>query len=281
MSGPSDRPAWDLPMGVNASLWQYAHTGRLAHEEDEYFESSPLFVADAEALAARFEPPGRLVDLGCGAGRHVLQCARRGFDVTGVDLAQEMLRVTRTKAARAGLPVRCVRANLCRLECFPDESFDFALSMFSTLGMIRGVEARRRALAEAARILRPGGRMALHAHNLWLNLGDPQGRRWLLGQAGKIVRGQADAGDRRMTYRGVPGMEVHLYRWRELARELDRAGFRIDEILPIDTIHARPIRFPAILPGLRAGGWLLFLSKTRPTAKISSRFMLSEQASAD
>ncbi len=92
--------------------------------------------------------------------------------------------------------------------------------MFSTLGMIRGREARRRALAEACRILRPGGRLALHAHNLWLNLRDRQGRAWLLQQAYRAVFAREDLGERRMTYRGIPGMRVHLYRWGELKREL-------------------------------------------------------------
>src|SRR3954463_3497842 len=108
--------------------------------------------------------------------------------------------------------------------------------MFSTLGMIRGAAARRRALAEPARILRPGGRLALHAHNLWLNLGDSQGRRWLLGQAWSALRGRPGFGDRAMTYRGVPGMEVHLYRWRELKADLHAAGLAIEEAIPVDAI---------------------------------------------
>ena len=132
--------------------------------------------------------------------------------------------------------------------------------MFSTLGMIRAATARRQALAEACRILRPGGRLALHAHNLWLNLRDPQGRLWLLGQFGRGPRGQTDLGDRRMTYRGIPGMEVHLYRWGELRRELRDAGFRIDEVIPLDDapIADRP---PLAAPGIRAGGWIVFARK--------------------
>ena len=46
------------------------------------------------------------------------------------------------------------------------------------------------------------------------------------------VFAREDLGERRMTYRGIPGMRVHLYRWGELQARARRAGFRIDEVLP-------------------------------------------------
>lgn len=256
-------PAWRLPEGVNASLWHYAHAARLADEEDVYFADHPLFAADAQALDARFTVPGPLVDLGCGTGRHALRFAQRGFPVAAVDLSRAMLRKVGEKAQREGLSLLRVEANLCRLSAFPDGMFAYALSMFSTLGMIRGRPARRRALAETYRILRPGGRLALHAHNLWLNLRDPQGRSWLRQRLLRILLGREDAGDRRMTYRGIPNMEVHLYRWGELQRELTGAGFVIDEVLPIDEVYAQPIAAPWLAHTVRAGGWLVFAH--RPT----------------
>ena len=97
--------------------------------------------------------------------------------------------VAKARTARVSASILGVRANLCRLGALPDRSFAYALSMFSTLGMIRGRHARRQALAEAFRILRPGGRLALHAHNLLLNLRNPQGRLWLLSQALQGSRG--------------------------------------------------------------------------------------------
>ena len=211
---------WQLPEGVDAPLWQYTHTPRLAAEEDAYFADHPLFLADARALDERFMTPGRLVDLGCGVGRHAIRFAGRGFRVAAVDLARPMLEMVGEKARCERVELLRVEANLCRLSCFPDRTFDYALSMFSTLGMIRGREPRRRALAEACRILRPGGRLALHAHNLFLNLRDRQGRSWLLRHAFRTILFRDQLGERRMTYRGIPGMRVHLYRWGELKREL-------------------------------------------------------------
>ena len=252
-------PDWRLPEGVNASLWRYAHTPRLAEEEDAYFQDHPLFKADARTLDARFTEPGPLIDLGCGSGRHAVRFAARGFPVVAVDLSRPMLETVAAKAAVAGVGLRCVEANLCRLGCFPSETFTYALSMFSTLGMIRGAAARRRALADACRILRRGGRLALHAHNVWLNLNDRQGRRWLIREIfGKVPTGRREFGDRKMYYRGIPNMEVHLYRWGELRRELRGAGFRIEEVIPIDTVTAEVIPAPWLWPSVRAGGWLVF-----------------------
>ncbi len=234
MSGPeSPPPAWRLPPGVDDALWRYAHTPRLASEEDAYFAHHPLFEADSRALDARFVEPGPLVDLGCGTGRHALRFAGRGFPVVAVDLSASMLAEVAAKARGSTLPITCVQANLCRLGCFADGSFAYALSMFSTLGMIRGAGARRLALAEAYRVLRPGGRLALHAHNAWLNLRDAQGRAWLVGQALRKLLRRPGVGDRKMTYRGIAHMEVHLFTWRELSRDLRAVGFRIDEVLPM------------------------------------------------
>jgi SAM-dependent methyltransferase len=233
----------------------------LAAEEDAYFADHPLYQADSQALDARFVVPGRLIDLGCGTGRHAIRFAERGFSVAAVDLARPMLEMVGNHARLAGVELLRVESNLCRLSCFPDEVFDYALSMFSTLGMIRGQESRRRALAEASRILKPGGRLALHAHNLWLNLRDSQGRAWLRSQVWQALFNRSLIGDRHMNYRGIPGMRVHLYRWGELKRALGGAAFRIDEVLPLNEISSSTIATPWLLHGFRAGGWIVFATR--------------------
>jgi SAM-dependent methyltransferase len=256
---PDDPPSWQLPPGVNASLWTYTRSARLAETEGSYFRDHPLFATDARLILERFSPPGRLIDLGCGAGRLAIPLARHGFSVTGVELSHPMLVRLALDAGR--IPVDRIRANLCDLRCIPDRTFDYAISMFSTLGMIRGARSRQEVLAESQRVLKPGGRLAIHVHNFYLNLRDPQGRGWLFGQIPRILFGHDDAGDRRRTYRGIPNMEVHLYRWNELRRSLRIAGLRIDEVIPLNEITAQPISSPGFLHPIRAGGWVVFASR--------------------
>jgi SAM-dependent methyltransferase len=250
-------PAWRLPAGVDPALWAYAGLERLADDETDYFAGHPLVEADLRWLRGRLAESCDVVDLGCGTGRAALALATKRRRVAAVDLSLPMLRKLEQAAARTEQPVCCVRANLCAPLGFPSASFDAALMLFSTLGMIRGRPARRRALIEARRIVRPGGRLFLHVHNLANNLRDPQGRRWLLGQAVAIIARRPGAGDRAMTYRGIPNVVVHQYRWRELTQDLRFSDWGIAHSQAIDAATARPIEAPWLLPAWRAGGWLL------------------------
>jgi ubiquinone/menaquinone biosynthesis C-methylase UbiE len=253
-------PSWLLPEGVNASLWEYASTSWLAESEDAYFLDHPLFRRDREEVTSRFVEPGRIADLGCGTGRMALEFARRGFHATAVELSAAMLRKVGEKARAEGLSVALLRANLCRLGCLPDGSFDYATSLFSTIGMIRSAPARSVAVAEAARVLRPGGRLALHAHNIWLNARVKGARTWLARHLLRTALRHPEAGDRTMTYRGIPHMQVHLYRWPELKRDVLRAGLAIEEVICLDA-HAQTIASPRLFPSVRADGWLIFARK--------------------
>jgi SAM-dependent methyltransferase len=50
-------------------------------------------------------PPGRALDLGCGTGTNVIELARRGWHVSGVDFASKAIAIGREKARRAGIQV--------------------------------------------------------------------------------------------------------------------------------------------------------------------------------
>ncbi|MBX7167133.1 MAG: methyltransferase domain-containing protein [Pirellulales bacterium] len=254
----SPLPPWRLPAGVNRGLWDYIQAEHIATDYDEYFAYNSLFQFDEAVLARHFKQPGLLVDLGCGTGRLLVAFARRGFRGLGVDLSPHMLEVVRHKALAECLPIDCLLANLVELDCIAEQSADYCICMFSTLGMIEGRRQRHRALTHVRRLLKPGGLFAIHVHNRWYNLYDPQGRRWV---AQNLVQSHllrsTEPGDKVYDYRGIRQMKLHVWTRGELASDLRRAGFRPREFLSLDTTRHQPLPAPWWLGRLRANGWIV------------------------
>ncbi len=246
-----------MPPGVSRSLWEYAHDPAIAREDATHLAGSSLIALDERLVHEWFAAPGPLVDLGCGPGRLLVAFAERGFPVLGVDLAPESLRVAQESAQTKGLEVGLVRANLCELDCLPDGEFDYALLMFGTLGMVSGPANRLKVLQHARRLLKSGGQLALHAHNVWHHLFHPASRPWLIGDRLKALFGSSTAGDTERDYRGIPGMFHHAFSPQELRRLLHTAGFRIEGQLPLATANNGELFHPRWLTGLRSHGWLI------------------------
>lgn len=94
----------------------------------------------------------RLLEVGCGIGVDSIQLAKRGFDVTAVDLTENALAVAGQFAAHRGATVDFRLGNAERLD-FADESFDAVYSF----GVLHHTPDIQRSVDEVHRVLRPGG----------------------------------------------------------------------------------------------------------------------------
>jgi 2-polyprenyl-3-methyl-5-hydroxy-6-metoxy-1,4-benzoquinol methylase len=116
-------------------------------------------VSEVERMLTMLEPDQseRMLDLGCGTGRHSLELARRGFDVVGVELLQANVDVGRAAAGEQGLSVEFVAADLRELDMA--EQFDLVLSFNDGgIGYFETEAENRRTFEVIAQTLRPGGR---------------------------------------------------------------------------------------------------------------------------
>jgi ubiquinone/menaquinone biosynthesis C-methylase UbiE len=239
-------PDWQLPPGVDRGVWDYIHATEMISEYDATIGQSPLAAADVAFCERHFPTPGRLVDLGCGTGRLCRHFATKGYECWGIDLSDEML--AKARSAADGLPIRFLKANLVELSELPSATFDYAACLFSTLGMVRGAHHRKTAVATMQRLLRPGGRLALHVHNRFF-----RGLGWhrVLGQRWKWLTRHPDAGDLTMpqSYGGAP-LTLHHFTRREAVHLLKDAGFTVREVLGLGITG---------LPASRSQiyGWLL------------------------
>jgi SAM-dependent methyltransferase len=126
-----------------------------AYATSSVHASGPDLTALVEAAA--LTGAERVLDLGCGAGHTALALAPRAASVTAVDLTAEMLAVAAGLARQRNLAnVTFELADVAALP-FPAASFDVVVSRYAA----HHFAAPERALAEAARVLRPGGAFLL------------------------------------------------------------------------------------------------------------------------
>lgn len=112
---------------------------------------------DMSNLVRRFrkERVRRVLDVGCGSGRHAVLLARRGFRVTGIDVSPEGLRLTREWLREEGLTARLKKADFFEPFPFADDAFDAVIAIQT---IHHGVHDRvRDSIGEMTRVLRPGG----------------------------------------------------------------------------------------------------------------------------
>ncbi len=162
----------------------YDWRGEIPHEPgsaEHLAEVERRFLSEAWFAQSRGAPPfsglipfGELRDkdvleIGCGTGVHARLLAAAGAHVTAVDLTPTAVDLTKRRLELAGLDADVREADAESLP-FANGSFDFVWSW----GVIHHSESTDRAIAEIARVLRPGGRLALMVYHrssitFWVN----------------------------------------------------------------------------------------------------------------
>jgi SAM-dependent methyltransferase len=178
-----------------------------------------LLTVDYERLGV--QASDRLLDLGCGAGRHAFEAMRLGADVTALDLDEVELKQAAVMMGEIALERdgvgsgRPLRGSALELP-FPDATFDRVIAA-EVLEHIPNDEA---AIAELSRVLRPGGTMAVTVPR-WF----PELLNWALSDEYPAPKS--------------PGGHVRIYREGVLGERLEGAGLE-----RYDRHHAHGLHAP-------------------------------------
>lgn len=141
---------------MKSDLWHTLYTDTVSNEQT---------VRECDFIQA-FMPLDdypTILDLACGAGRHSLELARRGYVTTGADINARALEVATEEARVRGLDAWFVTLDLEELSRLPG-SFDGILLFWQTFGFFSGA-ARVGLFRELHRLLRPRGRLILDLYN--------------------------------------------------------------------------------------------------------------------
>src|SRR5262245_36613502 len=137
-------------MNPNKALW----------EKGDFTEIAALMRESGEAVVKLLgvKPPIRVLDLGCGDGTTAVPLARLGADVTGIDIAQNLVAAGNRRAAELGLKrLKFLEGDACDLQGVEDDSFDLTISIFGAMFAPKPFDVAK----EMVRVTKPGGRVVM------------------------------------------------------------------------------------------------------------------------
>jgi ubiquinone/menaquinone biosynthesis C-methylase UbiE len=137
-------------MNPNKALWEKGDFTAIAAFMRESGETV------VESLGVK--PSLRALDLGCGDGTTALPLARLGAEVTGIDIASNLVAAGNKRAADQGLRrLKFQEGDACNLQGVDDNSFDLTLSVFGAMFAAKPFDVAK----EMVRVTRPGGRIVM------------------------------------------------------------------------------------------------------------------------
>jgi SAM-dependent methyltransferase len=229
LAGALRRPADGAETARANRAWWDAESGGYYSEHgsflgDSRFVWGPEGLDEADAHLLGDVAGRRVLEIGAGAAQCSRWLQQRGALAVATDLSVGMLRQSRTIDARRAHPVPLVQADAVRLP-FAERSFDIACSAY---GAVPFVADSAGVMAEAARVLVPGGRWVFSvSHPIrWAFPDDP-------GEAGLVVR--SSYFDRTpYVEQGDDGTAVYVEHHRTLGdrvREITAAGLVLDDLV--------------------------------------------------
>lgn len=177
---------------------------------------------------------GSILDLCCGPGRHSVPLAKKGFQVTGVDIQPMLLTNALEYSTREGVSVEYVEDNMLSFK--RSNAFDLVICMFSSFGYFSDPEDDFRVIENVYHSLKPGGKFLIdvrgkeiHAMDNAKNFSQEMSNGDIIFHRSKVnkdwTRSDADwvyvSGKKAYKFQ----MSVNLYSGAELRTLLQKAGF--------------------------------------------------------
>ncbi len=135
---------------------EYFENSAQSYDKEVYTQGT-VTETDFIEKEINYDKSKRILDVGCGTGRHAIELAKRGYTVTGVDISQCQLARAKTKAEEAGVQVELIHGDARELSF--NNRFDMVIMLCEGgFSLMETDEMNFRILDGAARALKPNGK---------------------------------------------------------------------------------------------------------------------------
>lgn len=185
-------------------------------------------------------PHSKILDLGCGAGRHSLALGERGFRLVGYDLSEELLAAARHESDQRWFPIEFVQGDMRDLPY--EAEFDAVISYFTSFGYFDDAD-NLRVLQQVVRALNLNGKFLLDVNNRDATLQHLATRRWWPGADDAVLLEEIHYDVRQSRFNSVwtliqadgarytfPHMQVRVYALHELVAMVTEVGLTVLEV---------------------------------------------------
>lgn len=111
----------------------------------------------------KLEPDSNILDMACGAGRHSILLAKKGFNVTGIDLSENLLSEAMNIASKEKLDIKFVKSDIRKFNT--ENKFNLILNLFTSFGYFEKDEDNFLVLTKAFELLKTSGFFILDFFN--------------------------------------------------------------------------------------------------------------------
>lgn len=138
------------------------------YENEEFWRDSPFNIDKIERAPkeidkieslADLDPAIKVLDLCCGTGRHSIVLAKRGYDVTGVDLTRHYIEKARKKAEEKEFDIEFVEKDMREFK--REDNFDLVLNLWTSFGFFEDEQENMKVLENIYASLRPKGKLIM------------------------------------------------------------------------------------------------------------------------
>lgn len=183
-----------------------------------------LCLFDENYLQKNISKGSKILDLGCGTGRHLVQFGNK-TNITGIDISPRMIEIANEILKKNNIKAKTIVGDILDIDrLFEDETFDIVIMMYHTFGSIAPKKNRILLLNKIKKLLKNDGRLILHVHNR----NHIKNLKFLFNT---YFKNKFEIGDRLISNGELSGAIIHFFSRREIEKNLNLTGFQITEFI--------------------------------------------------